>query len=709
MRASRALLALVTFVPLVILPGLVAAQSAAHATSATAATNAEVWNDSATMALVRAATARRAAQLADSGLRDYTARATGYLTFLAQFGEEFRSPPLLVKSDQIAVEVYWGAPDRSKQRIIGRRDTLLLPTDMNYHRDHLGIVQNNFPETIRLGDGDEVRDVPHPLSRLGQETYDYRVSDSLAIRAAGLAVDVMMISVRPKDDRAAAAVGAVYLDRENASVVRMTLSFTRAALRDAQLEDVSIILENGLVDGRFWLPRRQEIEIRRRASWLDFPARGIIRGRWEICCVVANTSPAPEIFDGPELTFAPPLEQRAFVFPGELLDDLPDEVRALDAREVRAVQEDARMLVRANALARARGTALASRGVSDVVSFDRHEGLALGAGLTQRIGWGLEAGVRGRFGFSDEAAKGSARLTWRSAAGHSLAVRVFDDYAMLGEAPEVSGLRNSIAAQEFGSDWTDQLAARGLSVRAERATRGGGLWHFEYRQQREDPLTVTASPAAGRFAAAFAADSLVRASLALGWARGWSLDGGAGILRTAVEASLARVEFADAGIAGAGAFGLRRAAAEVEFARQLRGVRLLTRTLVAAAEISTLSPLPQQDAILLGGPVTGPGLGFHALAAHEGISQRLELQSRIPFLPINLGRFGRVPSSLTVAPYLHGVWLGRPIRGERGWHPSVGVAAIGLFDLLRLDVAHGLREGGWMFSIDVAREFWPIL
>ena len=42
--------------------------------------------------------------------------------------------------------------------------------------------------------------------------------------------------------------------------------------------------------------------------------------------------------------------------------------------------------------------------------------------------------------------------------------------------------------------------------------------------------------------------------------------------------------------------------------------------------------------------------------------------------------------------------------------PSVGVGLIGFFDLVRLDVARGLRSSGrWTFSIDVARGFWSIL
>src|SRR4029079_13669796 len=128
-----------------------------------------VWNDSTTRALVELATRLRAAQLADTGLTDYKAEAHGYLTFLAQVGQGFVEPPRIVKADELALEAYWRDPNLRKQRLAGRRDTLLLPTDSAYHRDRLGIVQNNFPAIIRLGEGDEVRDVPHPLSPTGLE------------------------------------------------------------------------------------------------------------------------------------------------------------------------------------------------------------------------------------------------------------------------------------------------------------------------------------------------------------------------------------------------------------------------------------------------------------------------------------------------------------------------------------------------------------
>src|SRR5688572_19390621 len=171
---------------------------------------AQTWNDPRTLGLVARATERRAQQLADTGLVDYKASARGYLTFLAQLGEGFPEPPKIVKADELALEVYWRAPDLSKQRIVGRRDTLLLPTDISYHRDHLGIVQNNFPDIIRLGEGDEVSDVPHPLSTRGAAAYDFAITDSLRVRHSNRSVDAYRVSVRPRDDRAAAAVGAVY-------------------------------------------------------------------------------------------------------------------------------------------------------------------------------------------------------------------------------------------------------------------------------------------------------------------------------------------------------------------------------------------------------------------------------------------------------------------------------------------------------------------
>src|SRR6185437_10183551 len=215
---------------------------------------------------------------------------------------------------------------------------------------------------------------PHPLSGMGRTTYDYAITDSLTIKTNDRTFDVMMVSVRPKDVTQPGAVGAVYLDRANGSVVRMTFSFTRAALKDEQLEDVSVILENGLVDGRFWLPRRQEIEIRRSGSWMQFPARGIIRGRWEICCVETNAALASPLFAGPEIVSLTPEQLKAYPFKGKILDAIPGDVKLAENDDVRRVQDEARALVRADALARVERTTVSVPSISDIVRVNRVEG-----------------------------------------------------------------------------------------------------------------------------------------------------------------------------------------------------------------------------------------------------------------------------------------------------------------------------------------------
>mgnify|MGYP006379160725 CR=1 FL=1 len=130
---------------------------------------AQQWNAPNVLALVERGAARRQLVEADTSLRSYRAEAHGFVYFLAQVGSGLTEPPRLVKADELRLEVYWRAPGISKQTILGWRDGTWLPTDINYHRDHLGVVTNNFGNRIRIGEGDEVRDVFHPLSPQGLE------------------------------------------------------------------------------------------------------------------------------------------------------------------------------------------------------------------------------------------------------------------------------------------------------------------------------------------------------------------------------------------------------------------------------------------------------------------------------------------------------------------------------------------------------------
>jgi hypothetical protein len=688
---------------------LVAALAACGWMVAVAPAGAQQWNDARTRALVERATERRAQQLADTGLRDYKAVARGYVTFLAQVGEGLAEPPKVVKADELVNEVYWRAPNLSKQRIVGRRDTLLLPTDIAYHRDHLGIVQNNFPAIIRLGEGDEVRDVPHPLSPSGLAAYDFAISDSLPLILPGRSIVLYEVKVRPKDDRQPRIIGAMYIDRDDAQVVRMAFNFTRAAFIDQALEDLFVVIENSLVNQRFWLPRQQEIEIRRGGTWLDYPIRGIIRGRWVIGDYAVNTGLPYTLFAGPEIVFAPAAERDTFRFGGRILDSLPPDVRAVTNADVRRVQEEARALVRAQALRRPQALTLSAVGASDFARVDRAEGLAIGGGLASRVGRGFGVTVRARYGIDDRQAKGTGTLSWRSP---GWGVRLFGmrDFRDAGDVQERSRLVNSIAAQEFGSDATDPYRVQGGGLGLDALGVAGFNLHLDASLERQHRLDLRATPASGRYEPLLPATPLRAVRVALSAERPTALSVLGTELRLSGELRASRLTTDDASIPVPPTT-VGRAFASLSLERPYDAGRLVLWT--AGGAVGANGPIPPQDWLYFGGPISAPGYRFHELASVVAVTQRAEWRTEIPAPAIPLGRFGRVPGRATLAPFVQATFA-RPatptdVAHPTGVYPSAGVALMPFFDLLRFQVARGLRHGAWTFDVDVSRDFWAIL
>lgn len=679
--------------------------------------SAQSWNDSATLALVARAQQVRSRQLADTALRDYRALARGTLTFLGQLGDFL--PPRVVQATQIATQVYWRAPNISKQIVIGERDTTILPSDNSFYRDRFGIVQNEFPDVIRLGEGRDVADVPHPLAPSGPALYDFAIADSSALRIGPRTVWIVEVRTRPKDPTKPRLVGSLFIDRDAARLVRLAFTFTRPAYLDPRNEDVSIVIENALVEGRFWLPRRQEVEVRRAGTFLDFPARGIIRGRWDVGDYAINTEIPPQTFTGPPIEFLPPAVRRQYAFrEPRVLDALPPDVAFVSAEDVRQVRALAQGLVQRRALDAARRGALSARSISDFVRVDRAEGLALGAGGVVRPAPGTSLALLGRYGFDDHQAKGRVTLGHVSASGVGMRAEVFRDYREAGDVAEVSGARNSIAAQEFGSDWTDPYDARGFA-----AALGGPLGiagiraDFTAGYEWQHALDVRARPATGRYEPTLPAASLHEARLGLALDRAPDEGPFGTQVRGGLRALAARTSV------GCGAGGLCTnfarlggdLAVERAFGRTPLGERHLVLETVAAGAVGRV---PVQELAYFGGPITGPGYDFHALAGRAGVSQRVEWRVPVPFPSLSLGTYGRSPAALTLAPYAHAVYIARasaaprtPFRQEKsGWYPALGVGAIGFFDLVRLDVARGIgRKGRWLFSVDVTRDFWRIL
>ncbi len=661
---------------------------------------AQAWNTDSAVALARRAILARGRLTSDTALRDYKAQAHGFLFFLGQFGEGLHEPPRLIKADELALEVYWKAPGLSKQRIVGWRDQAELPTDNVYHRDHLGIVQNNFGDVIRLGEGDEVVDVPHPLSPAGTLVYDFALGDTVTLAMPAGAVQVIGLKVRPKDFAQARIVGTLYVDARTADLVRMTFNFTPKSYRAPRLEDVSIVLDNALWSDRFWLPYRQEIEIRRRGTFLELPARGIIRGRWEIGDYQFNLGLVASWFAGEEITPAPKAERDSFPWReplGAAIQDVAEPVRQGDLEAVRAQVE---RIAGGRALSGLKSRVLAARSASDLLHVNRVEGVTPGAGAIWRgEGQRLEAQVRASYGFADHRAMGGLTLT-RAVGRGALEVELHRDERDMGDWPVVSPIVNSLAAQEFGDDYGDYYLAQGGGVTLRHAIGVRGEWSAGVVREQPTSLPVRMAPATGTF----------RPNPAVG---GPALDLLQLRLRRKSEGFAVRrdvhAELVFEAGAPDGGTTYARLAGEGHLLLPLGGTRILLRAQGGTATAA----LPAHRTFMLGGRGTLLGDPFRVWGGRRAALVHLEWRLSVPFVRVGAGPYVRTPGHITLAPFAAAGWAGGPVAGTPwlatpGARVTIGTAFEWL-GALRIEAGYGVQSRRVRFAFDLTRDFWSIL
>jgi hypothetical protein len=659
---------------------------------------AQAWNTPAVSALVARAVQRRQVVQSDSALVSYRTRAHGFVFFLAQVGEGLNGPPRLVKADELDVEVYWQAPNRSKQVILGWRDGAFLPTDINYHRDHLGIVTNNFGNVIRIGEGDEVRDVVHPLSPAGLDLYDFALGDSLAIRTSRGETLVREVQVRPRSFARPLVVGTLYLDVATAELVRFRFSFTPAAYLDRQLEDIDIVLENARFEG-FWLPYRQEVEIRRRATWLDFPARGIIRGRWEIEGYDLNPTLPPGIFAGPAIAGLLRPRPSDSIWTEPLQQAIAGVAAPLNRQDMDALRVEVERIAGSRALSGLPSKRLAAGSVSDVVHVNRVQGLTLGFGGVLGLGRS-RAQIRPMvaYGTSDDRVTGGLTLTLgqgptQLSLGASRRVRDLSDLRV------ISPVLNSLLSQEAGRDFGDYVllnaAALGLRQRLDaRSSIGLGLDVEESRS-----VEVSASPATGTYRAnpALGAGTYRVARLELERASG-------GIaVRGDLEGRLSLE-------AGDGPRGYARIAADGRWTASLGRTKLEARAYLGAGSDN----LPAYRSFVLGGRGTLVAEPFRAYGGRTAILTHLEWRFEVPVPALPLGSFASTGRRLTVAPFLSAGYTGRALAGlpwnaTDGVRPVAGLALEWFMRLVRVEAGIGLRDGRFGLTVDINRDWWGLL
>jgi hypothetical protein len=648
------------------------------ATAPAAAQDPLGWNSARAVELMQRAQVRRDLPRGDSTLQNYTAKANGFVYFYLDRQES--NERTLVKVDQIALDLYWKTPDRTKQRIVGLRDVSRLPNKMYYHLDHLTVVQNGFGNVIKIGDGDEVRDVPHPAAPGADTIYDFRLADSVTLQLGGEQgqVRVYQIQVRPKRTDRSALIGSVFVDRATADIVRMTFTFTPASYVDRRLDYINISLDNGLFAGSYWLPAEQSVEIRRQIPELDFAAGAVIKGRVRVGSYEFNQPLSDTLFWGRTVSAASEAQRRSYDFPVDIFADVNEEGLAPTPR-MEELQELAAELVGESKLSGLPPFRLFVPDVSSVVRFNRAEGWYGGMGASYIASPSFRVDALGGYAFGAELPVGLAQL--RADRGNTR-ISLLGELNTLRDIGPVSGMPgalNTVAGRLFNEDYLDPYYGDAVALRLEQ--RLGRYLQLHVRGAVEEQSNATLTQDSGDF----------RPVLGIDEGRAYELS--TGIQRTLPET---------AGLRWAGSLNVDVVRFDTAwFTRPRFELRLqydseskatsFTSTLRASAPMT--GDLPRQYQVLLGGRETLPGYGYRAFGGDTYVLLNAEASRNVwqPWLRLRVfGAFGAT-DVLGDDPYPQLRPTTDPIFG--------GGAGVSLFwDVIRLDLAYGDKWRG-VFSV----------
>lgn len=663
------------------------------------------WGSARAQALIARAIERRAEWTGRSeGLEDYQARARGHIYFLFDLGRQ--SERHLVKADQLALNLFWRAPDQTRQVIVGRREKEILPTRIEYHLDHLTVVMDNFDDRIRLGEGSEVRDVLHPAAPGALEFYQYRLTDSLTLVLPDRRVRVYRVQTRPRDPRSAGIVGSLFLDRETADIVRMEFTFTASAYLDRQLDYINVRLENALWDGRYWLPYRQGLELRRELKVLDFPAGGIIRAEFRIDRYRFNTGFPPDLVRGPPVTYLPSRVRARFDFDEGLFDALDPSV-ATAPPSMEEVRESASRIVRESYLRRMESLRLAVPGISSVFRFRRGEGLYTGPGISRDFPGGVSLTLMGGRAWGADRWQVQGWIGMPLSRSYQMRISAYHDRAEDATPwPASAGAISTLAALVDGEDYREPFWASGGQIAIRRAA---GPIQLELAGSYADwePAVLAAEDVVDRrYRAVRALDSGSAGAISFSASR---LAPGA---LQAVGGASWDIRLEGAARSAVGDFDYVRALAR---ASRFWPVERLEGGLRLSAEIGALTGgrPPAQRLLPVGGRGTVRGYPFHRFVGdlYGVLGAELNHQIAYPFVSVSafvdigwVGTEGGDGVRRALA-----VWnqTGERAGASRGALVGVGAGVGLLFDVLNVELARGLDDDGiWELVVRASPRFW---
>ncbi len=650
-----------------------------------AQTAGDAWNSERALELIALARSLRRETAVDPAFRSYSAEARGYLYYFLDRTDTHERT--LVKTDQIALDLYWRAPGDTRQRIVGLRDEKKLPTNIKYHLDHLTVVQDDFGDRIHLGDGDEVEAVMHPVAPASGSVYDFRLADSLTLTFAGPTAELRVyeVQVRPKDLDAPGIIGSVFLERGTGAIVRMNFTFTPASYVDSHLDYIRISLDNSVWDEKYWLPYRQEVEIRREVPLLEFVSGGVIRGRFDIRGYRFNQELPDGLFGVARVTAAANLED--FQFEAGLYDQLDEEgltpTPALEDIRRQAMRVAGRRYVTGLAPSRLYFPSLTS-----VVRYSRAEGYSNGIGLSLRPGGSLRLKTFGGYAFSRRKPHASVYVgTDEEPGGPHLRV-TWNDLRDMGPVKGASGVLNTLSALAEEEDFTDPYFASGLRVAHSLPVTGGHLQisgYWERHRSAEDVVTEDGSSSVRPVRRIDEGDGL--------WLQLDATPRPSGRSSPLPTATLRLGRFEDQTFASALVSWEWRAAPP-------------SSAFNVTADVHggwVGADAPAQMLFLLGGRHTLPGYGYRSFEGDRMALVRIEATQAILTPWFRLRLFASSGATALERDRLPRDWTGKTTDGLKS---SVG-AGLGLgWDILRLDAARGVNGGEWEFILSVNHGFW---
>jgi len=331
--------------------------------------------------------------------------------------------------------------------------------------------------------------------------------------------------------------------------------------------------------------------------------------------------------------------------------------------------------------------------LSDLIRFNRVEGLAAGAGFVWRTpGDDFEVRALASYGFSDGAGKGGVSI----ASVDGLSFTLYRQVRDISDERVIAPLVNSVSAQEFGDDYGDYYRATGWQLAARFDGGNRIAWIVALKREHVQSLPIRATPASGQFRPN---PAITDGYHNVGTLTVRRRSEGFAVRRDVAGEVSAEIGSAYVRVSGTG---------HLLVPLGTGSTRLLTRVQVGVGG----DDLPPHRGFVMGGRGTLLGDEFREWGGRRAALIHLELRTVVPFVGLPAGP-ARTPGRITLAPYValgstdepfpQMPWLTTP-----GTRVTFGLGAewLGLF---RIEAGYGMQSRQVRVAFDVTRDFWDIL